>query len=504
MSLLLALTAIPLVQGVYLQRPLVRSSPRHAAVRAGAGFKGTVPAPVAAVTDPWLQSAVEVRLPVPAGLEALREEATAAVLEARRPGRKDEAWRRTDLSSLFGAALGPPSGALDPAFAAAVLDTAGDATAAVRVVFVDGVFSAELSDVSAMPAGCYAGPLAGAGAAAPAAALTGMTAALHELPEKGADHRTELGAYAFGALNQASLTDVACVYVPRDVKVAPPVKLVLLSTSAGAGGALAASHPNVLVWMEERSELRLLQQYAGEGAYFVNALTRLRLSPNATLSHAYVQEQSADAVHIDSVLAKCESGARYESQLVQMGGRIARVNLGVDLAGRHAHTALRGIALASGNQLSALHSAVRHSSPDCSSEQEQRNAVAGRSRVVFRGAVQVPIGSDNTTANQLCRSLLLSDLARLDVSPNLEILTDDIVCTHGATVSDLDDEMIFYLQSRGLARSQARVLMLEGWARSIMDSVPSAGASRRVTAKAAELAEEDALRIVRKARMSSI
>jgi Fe-S cluster assembly scaffold protein SufB len=116
----------------------------------------------------------------------------------------------------------------------------------------------------------------------------------------------------------------------------------------------------------------------------------------------------------------------------------------------------------------------------------------------------VPRGSDNTTANQLCRSLLLSDRARVDVSPNLEILTDDVQCTHGATVADLDDEMIFYLQARGLSRAQARVLILAGWARSLMDKVPSKGAVRRVSTKAAKLAEEDAEREIRKLALSSI
>ena len=152
--------------------------------------------------------------------------------------------------------------------------------------------------------------------------------------------------------------------------------------------------------------------------------------------------------------------------------------------------------------------------------------VPRRSQVVFRGAVQVPHGSDNTTANQLCRSLLLSDSARVDISPNLEILTDDVVCTHGATVADLDDEMVFYLQApplleiwgdrgrcgrwsvllqaRGLGRAEARVLLLEGWARSLMGEVPSEAATRRVAAKAAGLAREGAAREVRKQAMSSI
>ncbi|EOD38457.1 hypothetical protein EMIHUDRAFT_454654 [Emiliania huxleyi CCMP1516] len=303
---------------------------------------------------------------------------------------------------------------------------------------------------------------------------------LREIPEREADPRTELGCHTFAALNQAALSDVACVYVPSGVAV-DTLRLILLSTpsypdsgaEAGASPQLAASHPNLSLWLGDGASLSLLQQYAGRGAYFCNGLSRLRLGENASLTHAYLQEQSDGAVHVDSVLATLAAGARYDANIVQSGGRLSRVNLAVRLEGRHSHASLNGIALGSESQLLDLHSAVRHVSPDCSSEQEQRNALAGRARVVFRGAVQVPHGSDNTTANQLCRSLLLSDSARVDISPNLEILTDDVVCTHGATVADLDDEMVFYLQARGLGRAEARVLLLEGWARSLMGEAMS-------------------------------
>lgn len=298
-DLLLALAvSFPLVGGVQLQQfapgAALRVGPRRAAVRA-AELDGGV---LAAAADEWLGSAVAARPAVAAGLEEVRAEATAAVLEARRPGRKDEAWRRTDLSSLFAAALALPSGAVDHSLARELLDSADEdeeAPAAVRIVLVDGVFRPEMSNLAALPHGAYAGPLAGAGAVAPPSAAAAIVASLRELPEKGANHRTELGCYAFGALNQASLADVFVLFVPRGLHVLPPVRLLLLSSGAGAGGGLAVSHPNVMVWMEEESEMLLMQQYAGTGAYFTNALTRIRLGANATLAHAYLQEQSDQA-----------------------------------------------------------------------------------------------------------------------------------------------------------------------------------------------------------------
>jgi len=251
------------------------------------------------------------------------------------------------------------------------------------------------------------------------------------------------------------------------------------------------------------AQLHVLQQYAGVGAYFTNAITRVAIGEGGTLTHSYVQEQADDAVHIDSILVEVDAGATYNSQLLQAGGRIARVNQIVSLLGQAAHSELRGLALASGSQLSDLHSSVRHVSPDCTSAQEQRNAIAEEARVVFRGAVVVPRGADNTSAAQLCRSLLLSDRARVDVQPTLEIDTDDVVCTHGATVSDLDDEMVFYLQARGLNRLQARALLLEGWARSALADVPSDAAKKRAAQKAVTLAPEGE-RIVNVRKLSSI
>lgn len=359
------------------------------------------------------------------------------------------------------------------------------------------------------------------------------------LPEAGADARTAQGSYTFAALNQAALADVACIHVPSGVVVEQPVHVLCLSTGAAptANGAadpvngaaeqgapatdddatdddarpvlssrpsvLAASHPNVVIAVDEGASVKVLQQYVGEGAYFTNGVTRVHLAEGAAIEHSYVQEQSMDSVHLDTLQVDVAADARYEQGLLMSGGRLNRVNLMVSLSGEGAHSALSGLTLATDSQLSDVHSSVVHASPGCTSEQEQRNAVAGRARVVFRGAVVVPRGADNTTAAQLCRSLLLSDTARVDVQPTLEIDTDDVSCTHGATVSDLDDEMIFYLQARGLSRLQARSLLLEGWARSALAKVPSDGAKLRAATKAATLAPEDRS-AVRRERLSSI
>jgi Fe-S cluster assembly protein SufD len=151
---------------------------------------------------------------------------------------------------------------------------------------------------------------------------------------------------------------------------------------------------------------------------------------------------------------------------------------------------LSGLTLATGNQLLDVHSRIVHASRDCISEQEQRNVLAGSSRVFFKGAVAVPRGSENTTANQLCRTLQLSNDSRVDVQPTLEIDTDSVECSHGATITDLDEDMLFYLQARGVDRATARSLILEGWIRAALEKMPSASTRNQALSKAAVLAPQ--------------
>jgi len=477
-------------------------------VRMGGAIEGT---------DEWLAAAVGARTieaPPSAQIASLREEAAAALATLKRPSRKDEAWRRTDLSSLWAATVERPTGELPTSLLDTIrTDVQADKEAgqlAAVLVFVDGVLDVEASDMSSLPEGVLAGTLATVYESLPAAASATVWRTLSELPEKDADPRTALGSHVFAALNQASVSDIALLYVPPFTTIHGAIRLVCLSSgSPAAAGALAApalpvSHPNALFYLGEESHAQFMQHFVGEGSYFTNGLTRVLVGRGASLEHSYVQEQSQHGVHMDNVFVEAAEESRYSAQVVQTGGRIARVNLNVKLDGRCARGKVEGLSLASGMQLIDVHSAMRHESADCESEQGQYNAAAGRGRVVFRGAVQVPHGSGNTTANQLCRSLLLSDRARVDVSPNLEILTDDVQCTHGATIADLDDEMVFYLQSRGLDRLQARSLLLSGWAYSSTAKVPSASARQRVAQQAAFLARESQQRSARINQLSSI
>ena len=313
------------------------------------------PTPTAAATieldDEWFRGALAAR-PAAGGdaVSGLRGDAEAVLPAVRRPTRKDEAWRRTDLSSLFASPLAVPAGAGGEALLAGVVE---DRSEGMRLVLVDGTMDDALTDLSALPAGarvCSLGSLDGAVA-------DGALAALRTLPETGADKRSELGAYTFAALNQAAMSDVMCVHLPAGLVLERPLHVYYLSTASADGVGTAASHPNLLVKLEEGAGMSLEQHYTGGPAkYFTNALTRLELAPGATLTHSHLQEQGERAVHIETVMADVGAGAKYEVQAAQVGSLVGRLNMGVRLGGSGASTVVQGITLAGGTQLLDTHS----------------------------------------------------------------------------------------------------------------------------------------------------
>lgn len=258
--------------------------------------------------SPWLASAAETgKSPLVGGddVAALRDAAAEALSGLKTPSRKDEAWLRCDLSSLFASRLVPPRGTVTDETRELLSACTDEASEGMRLVLVDGAVSGELSDLSALPPDVCAASLSGLSGGALQEALAG----LRQLPEEGHDVRYELGCYKFAALNQASMADAVCVSVPSGVAVGRPLHVIHLSSGADPPKGppasstdkpadVHASHPNLSVYMGEGSSMALLQQYAGSGHYFTNGLTRINLAAGANLEHSYVQEQGEHAVRV--------------------------------------------------------------------------------------------------------------------------------------------------------------------------------------------------------------
>lgn len=437
-------------------------------------------------TDPWFSSAVALspaaRSPV---IDELRSAASVALASVRRPSRLDEAWRRMDFQFL----KQQPEANADEDVSDILARYADEENDGMRLVLRGGKIDTELSDLSALPAGVQVGALNSIDEAVAARAVE----ALRELPEapetSDGDTRFDLGIFGFAALNQASMTDVACVHVPAGVKLERPLHVFMLSKSSGGG--LAVSSPNLWVDLADGAEMKLEEYHAGSGFYFQNALTRVSLGTDAKLVHVYVQEQPAEAVHLDSMMVDLGAKAFYKNQVIQKGSAVSRINLAVGLCGPLASIDMAGLALASDNQMLDAHTRITHVSAGCTTQHEHRQVAIDRGRIVFKGEVYVPKGSDETRSNQQCRTLLLSDKARADMTPQLRIMTDDVECFHGATTIDLSEEMIFYLQSRGFSRERARPMILEGWAREFASEVTTKAAKDSIVAKAAEFANQE-------------
>ncbi len=385
----------------------------------------------------------------PAEWASLRQAAEARLETQELPTTRDEDWKYLDLKLLRENSFVP--GTL---VEAELGDSVLSEVLGTRLVFVNGHFAPHLSNTSALPPGVRMLRLA---SASQAAADLGTLA----VPER---------SDVFANLNHARFTDGAFLFVPRNVRVDVPLHVIFLSRQAGAQATCAL--PRLLVVLESGAKAQIIEEYLGEGQYLTNAVTEVRLHANAALTHERVQRESRDAIHISTLAARVDRGARYECRTLSLGARLSRQSPGILMAEEGAELELNGLALLDGSQVADTHSRIDHAVPHCSTRQLQKTIVDGHSRAIFNGRIHVHPGAQQTDARQQARSLLLSEHARVDAKPELEIYADDVKCAHGAAIGQLDPEELFYLQSRGLNLDTARNLLTYGFAADLLAAIP--------------------------------
>jgi len=385
----------------------------------------------------------------PAEWAPLRQAAEARLETQELPTLKDEDWKYTDLKLLRETTFAPGV-ATEVDIAESILPEARG----TRLVFVNGHFAPHLSNTSALPPGVRLLHLA---SASEAAAGLGTLA-------------TPESSDVFANLNHARFTDGAYLFVPKGVRVEAPLHVIFVSKQAGPGATCAL--PRLLVVLESGAKAQLIEEYLGEGQYFTNAVTEVRLHENAALTHERVQRESREAIHISTLAARVDRGARYECRTLSLGARLSRQTPCVLMAEEGAELELNGLALLDGNQVADTHSRIDHAVPHCTTRQLQKTIVDGHSRGIFNGRIYVHPGAQQTDAQQQARSLLLSEHARVDAKPELEIYADDVKCAHGAAIGQLDPEELFYLQSRGLNLDTARNLLTYGFAADLLAAIP--------------------------------
>jgi Fe-S cluster assembly protein SufD len=276
-------------------------------------------------------------------------------------------------------------------------------------------------------------------------------------------------SHVFTALNTAFLRDGVFVYVPPGKVVEDPIHLTFAPTATDRP---LAWHRRCLIVAGANSRAQVVEDYEGtDGVYFTNAVTEVVAAENAVLDHYRVQREGKEAFHIATVQVRQERGSRFTSHAFADGGALARTDLNVRLDAEDCECTLNGLYLASGDRLVDNHTRIDHARPRCTSHELYKGILDGRARGVFNGKIYVHPDAQKTDARQTSKTLLLSDDAVIDAKPQLEIFADDVKCTHGASIGQLDEEAIFYLRTRGIGREDARRLLTRAFANDIIGRV---------------------------------
>ncbi|HEU4649348.1 MAG TPA: Fe-S cluster assembly protein SufD [Gemmatimonadales bacterium] len=393
----------------------------------------------------------------PAWLPELRRTAIDEFARVGFPTAKDEEWRFTPVAPIAQAEFGPaPAAAVSREALAPFLFGHPEWP---QLVFVNGKFAPELSVIPALPAGVQLGNLTAALQAEPALLERHLTR--HARPE----------TTPFTALNTAFMRDGALVYVPAGVSLEQPIHLVFV-TSPDAAGSVA--HPRNLIVVERQARASVVESYVtlAEGAtYFTNAVTEVFSGEGAWTEHTRIQRESEQAYHVGLTQVDQARDSHYRSFTLAMGGAISRHNLHVKLNAPNIETLMYGLYLTHGEQVVDNHTAIFHDHPNCNSWEVYKGVLEERSRAVFNGKVFVKPEAQKTDAKQTNRNLLLSDGAKVDTKPQLEIFADDVKCTHGATVGHLDQTAMFYLTSRGLPQTVAKKMLTYAFAAEVVNEV---------------------------------
>jgi Fe-S cluster assembly protein SufD len=387
----------------------------------------------------------QVNQAAPQWLKDIRQQSKSWLSRLSVPTKKDEDWRFIDLSALTAGKFVTPVGANGGSPIAPISDTENS-----RLVFVNGIYNDELSNLAGLPQEIYVG-------------------SLNNLPNEcdaAKYFAKQPGTDAFTALNTAGVDDVAVVWLDKNVVVQTPVHLIFI-----ADGETEASfaQPRTLVVAETGSSISLIEEYLGTGEYFTNAVTEIFVQNNARVNHTRLQQESDTSYHIGKTAVSQERDSHYTLNEINLGSKLCRHNPEMWQQGEQTETNLNGLTVATGEQISDTHSIIALSKPSGTTNQLHKCIISDRAHTVFNGKVFVTKEAQLTDATQLNRNLMLSPKARVDTKPELQITADNVKCAHGATVSQLEAEEIFYLRSRGLSQDDANQLLIDAFAAEIID-----------------------------------
>jgi len=388
------------------------------------------------------------------GLGDVREAAFGRVRSRGIPTTRDEEWRFTNVAPIAAIDFARPD-ATEPA-RTAIEPFLFDAAIPHQAVIVNGRLSRTLSSIGALPAGVTVRSMS--------EALAAGDTRVRELLEAEAPT-------VFGDLNAALFEDGLVIEIAPGTIVGEPLHVACI-LSAGSQPVIAS--PRVLVRAGEQSQVTLIESFAGigDGVGFTNAVVHVDVAPSAMVRHVKLQREPASAFHLATTVARVERGGTFTSRAITLGGRLTRNDIVAQLVGEGGECTLDGLYVADGESLVDTHTTIDHAEPHCPSHEVYKGILAGKARAVFNGKIIVRQKAQKTDAKQSNMALLLTDEAQVNTKPQLEIFADDVRCTHGAAIGQLDEDALFYLRARGIAALDARNLLIHAFAGQVLDDIP--------------------------------
>ncbi len=399
---------------------------------------------------------------IPQWWSEFRTQALRRLVSLDVPTRKDEEWKFINLAGLTGGEYVSETDVSLNLDDDTVEERRLPESSAATLVFANGRYEPGLSNVDDLADGVRVTTWSELREA-------GETAILRDHIDIAEFWEEDL----FYNLNGANFEDGAVIMVPRNQVLETPIHILYVAGGSQDADHAMATHPRNVIVTGESAEVTVIEEYASfdGGCYFHNVVDEISLGANSKVRHVKVQRDSKEAYHVARNIVTLSQDSNYDSTTVNLGAALSRSDAYARFDGKNIECTLDGLGFISGKQVTDTHTAMDHALPDSTSYQLQKNIVADRAHSVFNGKIFVRQDAQRIDSNQLNQNLLLSPRAHVDTKPQLEILADDVVCSHGATVGQLQDDQLFYLMTRGMDEEQARSLLTYAFAAEVLEDI---------------------------------
>ncbi|MEQ9619171.1 MAG: Fe-S cluster assembly protein SufD [Deltaproteobacteria bacterium] len=391
-------------------------------------------------------------------LDSIREKGIAKFSELGFPTPDNEDWRFTNVTPIARTNFGIEMNGRPKVSKQTVNRFIFPDLTCSLLVFIDGRYSQELSSISELPEGIKV------------LSLSEAFDREEELLQQSLSAYADFENEAFTALNAAFMEDGGFIYLPDKTVLKNPVHLLFITTEKEKP---AITNVRNLIIVGDNSEANIVEHYVSlnDSVYLSNVVTELVLGENSTVGHYLLEQESKKAFNISTLRVQQARSSNLRSHSVLLGGALVRNNVHPVLAGEACDSLINGLFMPTGRQHMDNYMVVEHASPHCDSRQFYNGVLDGRSRGVFHGRIIVHKDAQKTDAKQTNRNLLLSDNAQIDTKPQLEIYADDVKCTHGATIGQMDENAVFYLRSRGIPDETARDILMSAFTSATLESI---------------------------------